>query len=325
MRRAGLFVLRRLAQVVPTVLIIVVLNFLILHAAPGDVVDVLAGEAGAANPEYIADLRRRFGLDQPVLVQLGRYLLNTVTLDLGYSFRHNMPVLQLILGRLPATLLLMAISITAAITLGVVLGVTAARFVNRPVDGTIAVFALLCYATPTFWIGLMMIVLFSVKLAWLPTGGMMTLGADLGFWGQVADIARHAVLPASALALFYVAIYTRLMRAAMLEIYGQDYVRTAFAKGLTDRRVAYKHVLRNALLPIVTMAGLQIGSILGGSVLVETVFAWPGLGRLAYEAVFQRDFNLLLGVLIMSSVLVIAVNITVDLLYAWLDPRIEMR
>lgn len=325
MRRAGLFVLRRLAQVVPTVLIIVVLNFLILHAAPGDVVDVLAGEAGAANPEYIAELRRRFGLDQPLIVQLGRYLLNTLTLDLGYSFRHNVPVLQLILGRLPATLLLMALSIATAISLGVVLGVTAARFVNRPVDGTIAVFALLCYATPTFWIGLMMIVLFSVKLAWLPTGGMMTLGADLSGLALVADIARHAILPASALALFYVAIYTRLMRAAMLEIYGQDYVRTAFAKGLTDRRVAYKHVLRNALLPIVTMAGLQIGSILGGSVLVETVFAWPGLGRLAYEAVFQRDFNLLLGVLIMSSMLVIVVNITVDLIYGWLDPRIEMR
>jgi peptide/nickel transport system permease protein len=325
MRRAGLFVLRRLAQVVPTVLIIVVLNFLILHLAPGDVVDVLAGEAGAANPEYVAELRRRFGLDQPVVVQLGRYLMNTLTLDLGYSFRHNVPVLQLILGRLPATLLLMAISIGAAITLGVVLGVTASRFVNRPMDGAIAVFALLCYATPTFWIGLMMIVLFSVKLAWLPTGGMMTLGADLGFWALVGDIARHAILPGSALALFYVAIYTRLMRAAMLEIYGQDYVRTAFAKGLTDRRVAYKHVLRNALLPIVTMAGLQIGSILGGSVLVETVFAWPGLGRLAYEAVFQRDFNLLLGILIMSSLLVIAVNITVDLVYGWLDPRIEMR
>jgi peptide/nickel transport system permease protein len=319
------FLLRRFLQVIPTILLIVVLCFVVLHLTPGDVVDVLAGEAGAANPEYIAELRQRFGLDQPLWLQLARYLLNTLTLDLGYSFRHNMPVLQLILGRLPATLLLMALAITIAILAGVVLGVTASRFVNRPVDGTIAVFALLCYATPTFWIGLMMIVLFSVKLGWLPTGGMGTVGANLQGIAYALDLARHAILPSAALALFYVAIYTRLMRASMLEVYGQDYIRTAQAKGLTERRVAYRHVLRNALLPIVTIAGVQIGSILGGSVLVESVFAWPGLGRLAYEAVFQRDFNLLLGILVMSSVLVILVNILVDALYALLDPRIEMR
>ncbi|MBM3523030.1 MAG: ABC transporter permease [Alphaproteobacteria bacterium] len=312
-------------QVIPTILMIVVLCFVVLHLTPGDVVDVLAGEAGASSPEYVAELRKRFGLDQPLWLQLLRYLFNTITLDLGYSFRHNMPVLQLILGRLPATLLLMAVAITIAIAAGVVLGVTASRFVNKPVDGTIAVFALLCYATPTFWIGLMMIVLFSVKLGWLPTGGMGTVGANLQGIAYALDLARHTILPAAALALFYVAIYTRLMRASMLEIYGQDYIRTAQAKGLTERRVAYRHVLRNALLPIVTIAGVQIGSILGGSVLVESVFAWPGLGRLAYEAVFQRDFNLLLGILVMSSVLVILVNILVDTLYALLDPRIEIR
>lgn len=325
MPRLGKFLLRRFLQVIPTILMIVVLCFVVLHLTPGDVVDVLAGEAGASSPEYVAELRKRFGLDQPLWLQLLRYLVNTVTLDLGYSFRHNMPVLQLILGRLPATLLLMAVAITMALGAGVVLGVTASRFVNKPVDGTIAVFALLCYATPTFWIGLMMIVLFSVKLGWLPTGGMGTVGANLKGLAYALDLARHAILPSAALSLFYVAIYTRLMRASMLEIYGQDYIRTAQAKGLTERRVAYRHVLRNALLPIVTIAGVQIGSILGGSVLVESVFAWPGLGRLAYEAVFQRDFNLLLGILVMSSVLVILVNILVDTLYALLDPRIEIR
>ncbi len=325
MRRLSRFVLRRVIQVVPTVLLIVVLNFFILNLAPGDVVDVLAGEAGASNPEYVKQLRERFGLDRPVYEQLVRYLANALTLDLGYSFRHNMPVLDLILGRLPATLLLMSVSIVLALLAGVVLGVTAARFVNRPADGAISVFALLCYAMPTFWIALMMIVLFAVKLEWLPTGGMMKIGAGLGGLDLVWDVARHMVLPATALSLFYVAIYTRLMRASMLEIYGLDYVRTAYAKGLTERRVAYRHVLRNALLPLVTIAGVQIGSILGGSVLVESVFSWPGLGRLAYEAIFQRDFNLLLGILLMCSLLVIAVNILVDVLYAVLDPRIEVR
>jgi peptide/nickel transport system permease protein len=325
MRRLSRFVLRRILQVVPTVLLIVVLNFLILNSAPGDVVDVLAGEAGASNPDYVKQLRERFGLDQPLAVQLGRYLMHALTLDLGFSYRHNTPVLDLILARLPATLLLMAVSIVLAISTGIVLGVTSARFVNRPADGVISVFALLCYATPTFWIALMMIVLFSVKLAWLPTGGMMTLGVDLGGLALAWDVARHLALPAAALSLFYVAIYTRLMRASMLEVYGLDYVRTAYAKGLAEGRVAYRHVLRNALLPVVTMAGVQIGSILGGSVLVESVFSWPGLGRLAYEAIFQRDFNLLLGILLMCSLLVIVVNILVDVLYAALDPRIEVR
>ncbi len=325
MQRLGRFLARRLLQVVPTILLILVMNFVVLHAAPGDVVDILAGEAGAATPEYMAELRARFGLDQPLSVQLGRYLLNIASLDLGWSFRHQRSVLALIGERLPPTLLLMGISFTLAIGIGVALGVAAARRVNRPADGVISLVALLFYATPTFWIGLMMIVLFSVKLGWLPTGGMMTLSGSFTLAGRALDVARHAVLPATALSLFYVAIYTRLMRASMLEVYGMDYVRTAFAKGLSDGRVAWRHVLRNALLPIVTVAGLQVGSVLGGAVLVETVFAWPGLGRLAYEAVFTRDFNLLLGILVISSLLVIVVNILVDLLYAALDPRIALR
>jgi peptide/nickel transport system permease protein len=319
------FLARRLAQAVPTVLLISVVNFLVLQLTPGDIVDVLAGEAGAATPEYVALLRARFGLDQPVLVQLGHYLAGVLRLDLGYSFRHNTTVVQLILQRLPATLILMGVSIALAVGLGVVLGVLAARHVGRPADGAIAVVALLSYATPTFWIGLMFIVLFSVKLGWLPTGGMMTIGARLSPAGLALDVAHHLVLPSLSLALFYAAIYTRLMRASMLEVYGQDYVRTAHAKGLSEGRVVVRHVLRNALLPVVTMVGVQVGSLLGGSVLVESVFGWPGLGRLAFESVQQRDYNLLLGILFMSSLLVIAVNLVVDLLYAVLDPRIELR
>jgi peptide/nickel transport system permease protein len=318
------FLARRLAQAVPTILLIAVVNFVVLHLTPGDIVDVLAGEAGAATPEYVAMLRQRFGLDRPLLAQLGSYVWGVVTLDLGFSFRHNTSVVRLMLDRLPATLLLMGTSLSLAVVVGVVCGVTAARHVNRPADGVIGVLVLLSYATPTFWIGLMFIVLFSVKLGWLPTGGMMTIGAPLSGAGRALDVAHHLVLPAASLALFYAALYTRLMRASMLEVAGQDYVRTARAKGIAEGRVLYGHVLKNALLPLLTMVGVQLGSLLGGSVLVESVFGWPGLGRLAFEAVQQRDYNLLLGILLMSSLLVIAVNLVVDLLYAALDPRIEL-
>jgi peptide/nickel transport system permease protein len=320
----GRFLARRLVQAVPAVLLIVGVNFAVLHLTPGDIVDVLAGEAGAATPEYMAMLRERFGLDRPLPAQLASYVWGVLRLDLGFSFRHNTPVARLILERLPATLILMTVSIGLAVAFGVGLGALAARFVNRPVDGVIAILALLSYATPTFWLGLMLIVVFSVKLGWLPTGGMMTVGAALSPWGHLVDIARHLVLPAVSLALFYAALYTRLMRAAMLEVYGQDYVRTAHAKGVSETQVALRHVLRNALLPVVTMVGVQVGSLLGGSVLVESVFGWPGLGRLAFEAVQQRDYNLLLGILFISSLLVIAVNLAVDLLYAALDPRIDL-
>ena len=319
------YLLRRLLQAVPIVAGIAVFNFCLLQLAPGDVADVLAGEAGGATPEYMAQMRTKFGLDQPLPVQLGKYLLNVARLDLGYSFRHNMPVIDLVLSRLPATLLLMVAAIAVAFGLGIALGVTAARNVNRPIDTIISVGALLAYATPIFWMGLMMILLFSVKLGWLPSSGMYTVGADLSLAGHVLDVVRHMVLPTVALALFFMALYTRLMRASMLEVYGLDYVVTARAKGLSETRVAFRHVLRNALLPMVTMLGLQVGSMLGGSVLVETVFGWPGLGRLAFEAVFQRDNNLLLGILMLSSVLVVTVNIVIDLLYARLDPRIDIR
>ena len=305
-------------------LLIVVVNFLVLHLSPGDIVDVLAGEAGAATPEYVAMLRQRFGLDRPLVSQLGSYVWGVLNLDLGFSFRHNTSVLRLMLDRLPATLILMGSSLSLAVALGVVFGVTAARNVNRPVDGAIGIMVLLSYATPTFWIGLMLIVLFSVKLGWLPTGGMMTIGAGLSGPARALDVAHHLVLPAASLALFYAAIYTRLMRASMLEVASQDYVRTARAKGISERRVLYSHALRNALLPLLTIVGVQVGSVLGGSLLLESVFGWPGLGRLAFEAVQQRDYNLLLGILLLSSLLVILVNLVVDLLYAALDPRIEL-
>ena len=319
------FIARRFALAIPTVLFIVVANFVLVHLAPGDAAEVLAGEAGSATPEMVAQLRAKFGLDQPYPVQLARYVGNVLTFDLGYSQRHGMSVAELIRKRLPATLLLMGTTIAIAIGVGVLFGILAARGLNTWRDRLISVLALLSYATPLFWAGLMLIVLFSIKLGWLPTSGMETVAAFYEGPERVADIARHLVLPAVTLSLFYLALYTRLMRAAMLEQADMDYVTTARAKGLDERAIVLRHIVPNALLPIVTMAGVQIGALLGGSVVVETVFAWPGLGQLAFDSLFSRDLNLLLGIFFICACLVVVANLVVDLVYTWLDPRIELR
>ena len=318
------YVLKRLLQAVPIIIAIVVVNFFLLQLAEGDAVDVLAGEAGSATPEYMAELRAKFGLDQPLFVQLGLYLKNVALFDLGYSFRHEMPVLDLVLDRFFATMLLMVSTILLAVGFGILLGLLAATGLNTWRDTAISIFALITYATPLFWVGLMLIVVFSLNLGWFPTSGMENIAMFYEGWDRVWDIAHHLVLPTITLSLFYLALYTRLMRASMLEQAGQDYVITARAKGLTERRIMFVHVLRNALLPVVTMAGVQVGALIGGSVIVESVFAWPGLGMLAFEALFSRDLNLLLGIFLLSALLVVAVNLVVDIIYSTLDPRIEV-
>ncbi len=318
------YVVKRLLQAIPIVLAIVVMNFFLLQLAEGDAVDVLAGEAGSATPEYMAELRAKFGLDQPLPVQLAVYLKNVMVFDLGYSFRHEMPVSELIIDRMLATLLLMVSTILLAVGFGIVLGLIAAVSLNTWKDTAISIFALITYATPLFWVGLMLIVVFSLNLGWFPTSGMENVAMFYEGWERVRNIAHHLVLPTITLSLFYLALYTRLMRASMLEQAGQDYVTTARAKGVTENRIMFVHVLRNALLPVVTMAGVQVGALIGGSVIVESVFAWPGLGMLAFEALFARDLNLLLGIFLLSALLVVAVNLVVDLIYSTLDPRIEV-
>ena len=318
------YVARRLAQGVVTILVIVVLNFVMLHLAPGDAADVLAGEAGAATPSYMIQLRQKFGLDQPAYVQLGAYLKRVATFDLGYSFRHSMSVTDLILSRLGPTLLLMLTVFAISVGTGIALGAVAARNLNRWSDHMLSMLAILAYATPVFWAGLMAIVVFSIKLGWFPTSGMEQIAAFNEGWARVRDIAHHLVLPALTLSLFYIALYTRLMRASVLDQFAMDYVTTARAKGLTERQIARRHVLRNAALPVLTMAGVQFGGLLGGAVVVETVFGWPGLGLLAYESLFARDINLLLGIFFISACLVVVVNLLVDLSYSLLDPRIEL-
>ena len=324
-RRSLAYALRRLGQAVPTVLVIVALNFLLLQLAPGDAADVLAGEAGSATPEFMAQLRKSFGLDQPLGVQLLLYMKQVVSLDLGYSFRHGMPVTDLIASRLGPTLLLMVSVLVVSVAVGTLLGAFAARHLNRWQDNLISMLTVLAYATPVFWAGLMLIVVFSIKLGWFPTSGMQQVAAFHEGSAKLRDIAHHLVLPVLTLTMFYLALYARLMRASVLEQFSTDYVVTARAKGLTERQIARRHVLRNAVLPVLTMAGVQVGGLLGGAVVVETVFAWPGLGLLAYESLFARDLNLLLGIFFICSCLVVVVNLVVDVTYSLLDPRIELR
>lgn len=321
-RRIARTIRRTVIQAVPTMFGIVILNFFLLKLAPGDAADVMAAEAGSATVESMAALRSRFGLDNPILVQLVDYLNNLAHFSLGFSPRYGMPVADLIGQRLPGTLMLMLTALTIAITIGLILGSLMATFAGRIPDRLISIVSLLFYSIPSFWIGLMLILFFSVKLGWLPSGGDSTIGSRLTGLPALLDRARYMILPATSLSLFYLAIYARLTRASMLEVKSQDFVRTARAKGVSPFFVTTRHVLRNALIPITTMAGMHFGGMLGGAVVVETVYSWPGLGRLAFEAVMARDFSVLLGILLLSSLLVIVANAAVDLLQAWLDPRI---
>lgn len=316
-------VVLRLLQALPVLLVILCGLFALLKAAPGDAVDVLMAETGGGDAELVARLRADYGLDRPWPAQLGAYLARTVTGDLGYSFGFARPVRELVLDRLGNTILLMATGICFAAGIGILAGIAAARREGSLADRAIGIAALILYATPGFWLGLMLIVLFTVKLGWLPSGGIETIGGAGEGMARLLDIARHLVMPVLALSLTYAALYQRLMRAGILQVARAEFVRTARAKGLPERRILWRHIVRNALLPVVTMLGLQFGTLLGGSVVVESVFAIPGLGRLAFEAVMKRDLPLLLGIILVGAVLVVLVNLAVDLAYGRLDPRIR--
>ncbi|WP_119165083.1 ABC transporter permease [Algihabitans albus] len=319
------FIAKRLVKAVFVLLAIVVLNFFLIRAAPGDPAQVMAGEAGAADEIFIAQLREQFGLDRPLHEQLLVYVGGIVTLDMGYSYRQQQPVADLIFDRLPATLLLTGTAFVISILLGVLLGALAAARVGQWTDSLITVVALVFYATPLFWIALMAILLFSVQLGWLPGFGMESVGAGYSGFQRVLDVLQHLILPATTLGLFFMAIYARLTRASMLEVMDMDFVKTARAKGLPPGRITRLHVLRNAILPVITLAGIQAGQLVGGAVLTETVFAWPGIGRLMFDALLQRDYNLLLGVFFVSSAMVILFNLVTDVVYTLVDPRIELK
>lgn len=318
-------ILRRLLQGIPLLFGVIVINFALMKMVPGSLLDVMTAEQQVTDPAMIERLRHLYGLDQPVLTQLLHYLWSVCRLDLGFSFRQNMPVLDVILAHLPATLILMLASIALAVLVGVGAGVLAAMRVNSLWDTLISTLAVICFAAPSFWLGIMLVILFSVKLGWFPVGGMESIGVTLSPWRQALDILHHLALPAITLGLFYAATYARVMRASMLEVGQMDYVRTAQAKGLSRTRVVLRHQLRNALLPVVTLLGLQLGTVLGGSIVIEAVFSWPGIGQVLFDSVMSRNFPLILGILVLSSLLVIVINIVVDVAYSRLDPRVRSR
>lgn len=314
-----------LAKFVAVVLVIATFNFVLVHAAPGDPAQVIAGQSGSADAKLLSQLRAEYGLDKPYPVQLATYLKRILTLDLGFSYRQQRPVLSLLLERLPATLLLTGTAFLLALIAGVVLGTLAGVRAGTWSDTLFTVLSLLLYAMPVFWLGLMLVLLFSVKLDWLPAFGYVTIGVEMTPLQHIRDIASHLLLPAVSLAAVYLAIYARLMRSSVIEVTHQDFIKTARAKGVKQPRIVARHILRNAILPVVTVAGMQAGALVGGAVVIETVFAWPGLGRLTYDAVLQRDYPVMLGIFLVMSIIVIVLNLVTDAIYRLIDPRVSLR
>ena len=319
---------RRLIQAVPLMLGVVVINFVLIHLAPGSFLEVMTAENQVSDPATVELLRKTYGLEDPVWMQLLKYIWALMHFDFGFSYRQNMPVLQAITIHLPATLLLMVSSITLAFAVGVAAGVVASMKVRTVWDTLVSVAAMFFFAAPSFWLGIMMIVLFAVKLGWMPVGGMATIGGlggggTGGILGSIVDILHHLILPTLALGLFYAAIYARVLRSSMLEVSQLDFVRTARAKGLREAAVIVHHALRNALIPVVTLIGLQAAFLLGGAVVTETMFSWPGVGRLAVGAIVSSDFPTAQGAIMILAIAFLTINLIVDVLYVYLDPRVQ--
>lgn len=303
-------------------LAVLVLNFSMMHLAPGDVADTIAQANGGADAEVLEAIRTEYGLDQPFLVQLGRYIGNVMQLNLGYSFYYREPVTELILQRLPATLLLVFSAQILALLLGVLLGVISAQKPNGITSHFVTFIALFGYSAPVFWTGILLLIGFSLQFQWFPVAGMRDVTIEGGFFVKTWDVIVHLILPMITLASVFLALYSRLTRATMLEQLRTDYVRTAYAKGMPHRKVVYQHALKNALSPVITLAGLQFSAVISGAVLVEAVFSWPGLGTLAFTSIIARDTPTILGILFFSVLVVIIGNLLTDLAQKLVDPRI---
>ncbi|MDR9771819.1 ABC transporter permease [Rhizobium hidalgonense] len=322
MKRAIILLRRRAISAIPVLLIVVIFTFFLLESASGDAVDAYLGSIGGGDAALRQSLRESYGLNQSMLARLWLYLTSLARFDLGWSVAFNRPVGELIAERLPNTLLLMGSATALSFGLGSALGILAGARPGSARDRLLSIGSLVVYAIPSFWLGLVLSIAFSVKLRWFPIAGIETIASGKTGFSRALDISAHLVLPVGALALIYLALFLRVTRAGMAEAWTLDFVLFARAKGLSRSRIVLRHVARNALLPLVTMLGLQSAAMLGGSVVIESVFAIPGFGRLAQEAVNGRDAPLLMGIIVTSAVLVIAVNFLVDLAYAALDPRI---
>lgn len=316
------YALERLLQAAPLILGVLILNFLLINLAPGDPLNALIGDFPV--PEaYKEQIRADFGLNDPTHVRLVKYIGNVVQGNLGFSFYYRVPVIELVLERLGRTLVLMFFTIVFATIMGLLLGIMAARKPYSLMDGFASSIAITGYAVPVFWLGQMLILLFAVNWRILPAGGMRTTRIDYTGFALMLDMAKHMILPVLALSFRYVALTTRLTRSTLLEILGSEHILAARARGVTERRILWNHGLRAAALPILTVVGYNFTFIVAGSALVETVFGWPGIGRLMYDSIFARDYPTLLGILFVVAIAVVVVNLLTDLLYALLDPRVR--
>lgn len=313
----------RLLQVIPTVLGIVVITFVLIHLAPGDPVLALAGQYG--DEEYYARMRERYGLDRPLLVQLLVYLGRVLSGDLGVSFVQGRPALEIIFERLPATLLLSGTALVIASVVGILLGTYAAARAHGLRDVLVTTGALGVYAAPVFWLGQLALLFIALRLAWVPIEGMRSPGVDQAGLADALDVAHHLALPALVLASQGVAAIARLTRSGIIEQLSYDYIVTAEAKGLARPAILVRHALRNALLPVVTVIGGRVGHLLGGTVIIEVIFGWPGIGRLLLTSMASRDYPIVLGIFLLVAVTVVIANLLTDLTYGRLDPRIRLR
>ena len=315
-------IVNRLVYAIVLLFAVLVLNFTLMHLAPGDVADTISQSMGGADEELLIEIRKDYGLDQPYHHQLVAYIGKVLRFDLGHSFFFNEPVSKLVLQRVPATLLLVITAQIFALLLGVVLGVYSARKPNGIMSHFVTLFALFGYSAPVFWTGILLLIAFSLQIPLFPVAGMRDVTIEGNFWIHTIDIIKHMVLPVVTLASIFLALYSRLARATMIETLGTDFVRTARAKGLHERQVVYKHALRNSVSPVVTLAGLQFSAVVSGAVLVEAVFSWPGLGTLAFQSIIARDTPTILGILFFSALVVIIGNLLTDLVLRFVDPRV---
>ncbi len=313
------YITRRILEAIPLVLLVLVVNFIILHMAPGDPVFLFIQGGAGTTVEYVEQVRQMLGLDRPLGEQLFFFIVNAFRGDLGFSHYYQRPVIDVIVERIPITFLLVILSTIFAASAGIILGVFAGKRPYSLVDRINTVVAVFGYAIPIFWFGQLLIIAFSIYLNILPTGGIpsSTMGG-----GSFLDWVRHLVLPVLSLGVIQLALAARITRANMLEVLGMDYIDTARAKGLKESVVIFKHALRNAVLPVVTVISVNFAFLLTGAMIIETVFSWPGLGRMMFESVFRRDYPVLMGLLIVMSVGVVVVNLITDLIYAYLDPRV---
>ncbi len=317
------YLARRLLQAIPLLLVISLLTFAIVEIAPGDAAQMYIDPNKGTDPAYIEQVRVSLGLDQPVYVRYLGWLGQTLGGDLGFSFRSRRPVTLEVGDRLPNTLLLSGVSLALSFVIAVPIGVISALKRYTLIDYILSTAALAGISVPIFWIALLLVQVFAIQLDWLPATGMRTVRETYTGWQATVDVLRHMILPTITLSLAQIAGWSRYQRSALLEVLKQDYIRTAQGKGLRERRVLMIHALRNALIPMVTLLGISVPSIVTGAFITETIFSWPGIGRLGVEAVGGRDYPVIMAVTMMSALLIVVGNLLADVAYAWVDPRIR--